>query len=329
MGIGDEIKEVEVLLEQTNVAFQEQEDTAKKINSKAAEIRDAIRSGKASTGDKIQDFIIVAYGFLPKDKYAGLYTGLCDLSEELLRHSGEMVLVIERRYDIFGRPSRILPKINCIKTDLRLGVISDQGLILDVKDYESQISVKDNHFLWNKNTGEWLVFTNSIIRISHLITALGKPIYPPDAADENRKKQEEETWEKNRGKFGSPPDLALEIFIGDDKVEGYFKSAATIRFSKNFVMACPEALRILGVSRPLPKEIEEVMEKERDLILRGLLDQGSDKIAWLRNALKMEMHMLVGRERSYEKEPGIKMVVDVATFIRAQFKKYNIKIEEE
>ncbi|MBM3205823.1 hypothetical protein FJZ41_03195 [Candidatus Shapirobacteria bacterium] len=235
----------------------------KEKSEKLKPLRAKIRSGEASTGSQIKDFILIYFG-ADKEKE----NQFLDLKEELSQHQGEFVLLkkIEHRahghidFEFNPKPH---PELYHWEETASLGVISNKiPLDLDIKSGQI-ILAPEKHCVINKHQDRKSFLKNDSLSFVYYETAkLGQSIESFYANDRPFFPSIYPTEEKINSQ--GVKDLAMEILVGDKKVFNYFKNRALLDLY-------PLALKQLGRElKKLPPESEKALLERKTNIFTHL-----------------------------------------------------------
>ena len=212
----------------------------KGIQDEVERIAESIKNGKASTGNPITDFLLVACESLdvPQSFDATLRT----LKEQLVGKSDELFLVVrrEKKSVYFSKKRSGIdtgpPTTSFLEEDYIIGVLAGEELIFDLKRKRFGLPIKESAVLTVDH--EIFPFAHDRIVFNYL-----------ELVDFERKVQASHTAGR-----------ALEIVVGDSAVLEYPPHApgATALRPRGWVTALYSAARRLGKKIPTAPEEEAV-----------------------------------------------------------------------
>ena len=267
-----------------------------RLTKEIESVRKLIRNGKATTGDRITDYFIVAHGYIDSEHAEPLR----ELEMRMAGKAGELFLVVrrEKKRLVFGGPNHSMgPNDYCLGVRHTLGVLSGDVLVLDPKKQDFGLPTKalaelaEERSLFTK-PGPLLFGFQGLSGLTETVSA--------------------------RHESG----LALEVIIGDEavgKYSPYRHIGAMAARPKHWVVALNSTARALGKKIPeAPEEIADREEKKKAALealdearhtYKRLLGQGPQYRDQLWNARK-ELSLALDRANGLglKEEPLVLLV---------------------
>ena len=225
---------------QREATITEETRIAREILAKDTDsLRNLVRDGKATSGDRITDYFIAAHWILDDVEVS---KPLREMQERMVGKKGELFLVVQResKRHVFRGPSSGSSSSDYhLETRYALGVLSEDEIILDLKRRTYGLTA-ERHFCLSarlqvtENAGPFLF-------VGYGFQSLGDTVCA--------------------GPFSGE---ALEVIIGDDAVLGYFpdRALSVVGFlAKYWVVMLNKIARTLG--KDVPEAPEEVAAREK------------------------------------------------------------------
>jgi hypothetical protein len=255
-----DVESVTGLLTQSGDVAAEADSTLRQAIKQSVEIGERILAGE-TTGDRIMDYVILRHR-LPNKKIVATYR---DLEALLQQHVGELVLVVTREersavLSTFAREPDVDDYV--IGEQIKLGVIKDSLLAINLEHQQCAITVGSVAFTFNRYTEEPRTLEGGCLYPEHWdFSYLGQPLECKNPA--NRKR-------------GVGP-LMLEVIVGDAEVAQWF-ATCTLQLQ----MAFWKAMQLLHHPITDTPAVLAELEQRRQLVTGDLLE-----LVWGRHLLRL------------------------------------------